>query len=160
MHLGYEYRLNPTLALFGRAARAFRLPNADERVGAGNPFDVVIPPNLNLKTQTSYDVENGLRVTMGKFNFQTTGYIMELTNEIHFIPALFANVNLDPTQRIGWENNASYQLSEDVRVRGGVTYIASNFSRWTVRRENCAACGPAGRPARSDLESSSRKLHS
>lgn len=127
LHLGYEYRLNPTLALFGRAARAFRLPNADERVGAGNPFDVVIPPNLNLKTQTSYDVENGLRVTMGKFNFQTTGYIMELTNEIHFIPALFANVNLDPTQRIGWENNASYQLSEDVRVRGGVTYMQATF---------------------------------
>jgi iron complex outermembrane receptor protein len=127
LHLGYEYRLNPTLALFGRAARAFRLPNADERVGAGNPFDVVVPPNLNLKTQTSYDVENGLRVTLGKFNFQTTGYIMELNNEIHFIPALFANVNLDPTQRIGWENSATYQLSNDVRLRAGVAYINATF---------------------------------
>jgi iron complex outermembrane receptor protein len=127
LHLGYEYRLNPTLALFGRAARAFRLPNADERVGAGNPFDVVVPPNLNLKTQTSYDVENGLRVTLGKFNFQTTGYIMELNNEIHFIPALFANVNLDPTQRIGWENSATYQLSDDVRLRAGVAYINATF---------------------------------
>jgi iron complex outermembrane receptor protein len=127
LHLGYEYRLNPTLALFGRAARAFRLPNADERVGAGNPFDVAVPPNLNLKTQTSYDVENGLRVTLGKFNFQTTGYIMELNNEIHFIPALFANVNLDPTQRIGWENSATYQLSDDVRLRAGVAYIRATF---------------------------------
>jgi iron complex outermembrane recepter protein len=113
--------------LFGRAARAFRLPNADERVGAGNPFDVVVPPNLNLKTQTSYDVENGLRVTLGKFNFQTTGYIMELNNEIHFIPALFANVNLDPTQRMGWENSATYQLSDDVRVRAGVAYTRATF---------------------------------
>ena len=127
LHLGYEYRINPTLALFGRVARAFRLPNADERVGAGNPFDVVVPPNLNLKTQTSYDVENGLRVTLGKFNFQTTGYIMELTNEIHFIPALFANVNLDPTQRMGWENSATYQLSDDVRVRAGVAYTRATF---------------------------------
>jgi iron complex outermembrane receptor protein len=127
LHLGYEYRINPTLALFGRVARAFRLPNADERVGAGNPFDVVVPPNLNLKTQTSYDVENGLRVTLGKFNFQTTGYIMELNNEIHFIPALFANVNLDPTQRIGWENSATYQLSDDVRVRAGVAYTRATF---------------------------------
>jgi len=127
LHLGYEYRLNPTLALFGRAARAFRLPNADERVGAGNPFDVVVPPNLNLRTQTSYDVENGLRVTLGKFNFQTTGYIMELNNEIHFIPALFANVNLDPTQRIGWENSATYQLSDDVRLRAGIAYIHATF---------------------------------
>ena len=127
LHLGYEYRINPTLALFGRTARAFRLPNADERVGAGNPFDVVVPPNLNLKTQTSYDVENGLRVSLGKFNFQTTGYIMELTNEIHFIPALFANVNLDPTQRIGWENSATYQVSDDVRVRAGVAYTRATF---------------------------------
>ena len=127
LHLGYEYRINPTLALFGRTARAFRLPNADERVGAGNPFDVVVPPNLNLKTQTSYDVENGLRVSLGKFNFQTTGYIMELTNEIHFIPALFANVNLDPTQRIGWENSATYQLSDDVRLRAGVAYTRATF---------------------------------
>jgi iron complex outermembrane recepter protein len=127
LHLGYEYRINPTLALFGRVARAFRLPNADERVGAGNPFDVVVPPNLNLKTQTSYDVENGLRVTLGKFNFQTTGYIMELNNEIHFIPALFANVNLDPTQRMGWENSATYQLSDDVRVRAGVAYTRATF---------------------------------
>ena len=127
LHLGYEYRLNPTLALFGRAARAFRLPNADERVGAGNPFGVVVPPNLNMKTQTSYDVENGLRVTLGKFNFQTTGYIMELNNEIHFIPAIFANVNLDPTQRIGWENSATYQLSDDVRLRAGVAYTRATF---------------------------------
>jgi iron complex outermembrane recepter protein len=127
LHLGYEYRINPILALFGRVARAFRLPNADERVGAGNPFDVVVPPNLNLKTQTSYDVENGLRVTLGKFNFQTTGYIMELNNEIHFIPALFANVNLDPTQRMGWENSATYQLSDDVRVRAGVAYTRATF---------------------------------
>jgi iron complex outermembrane receptor protein len=127
LHLGYEYRINPTLALFGRVARAFRLPNADERVGAGNPFDVVVPPNLNLKTQTSYDAENGLRVTLGKFNFQTTGYIMELNNEIHFIPALFANVNLDPTQRMGWENSATYQLSDDVRVRAGVAYTRATF---------------------------------
>jgi iron complex outermembrane receptor protein len=127
LHLGYEYRINPTLALFGRTARAFRLPNADERVGAGNPFDVVVPPNLNLKTQTSYDVENGLRVSLGKFNFRTTGYIMELTNEIHFIPALFANVNLDPTQRIGWENSATYQLSDDVRLRAGVAYTRATF---------------------------------
>jgi len=127
LHLGYEYRINPALAFFGRAARAFRLPNADERVGAGNPFDVVVPPNLNLRTQTSYDVENGLRVTLGKFNFQTTGYIMKLNNEIHFIPALFANVNLDPTQRIGWENSATYQLSDDVRLRAGVAYIRATF---------------------------------
>lgn len=126
-HIGYDYRLSPAFALFGRVARAFRLPNADERVGGGNPFGFVAPANLDLKTQTSYDAENGLRVTWGRFNFQTSAYIMELNNEIHFIPALFVDVNLDPTQRIGWENSATYQISDDVRLRGGFAYTRATF---------------------------------
>jgi iron complex outermembrane recepter protein len=126
-HLGYEYRANSVVTFFGRAARAFRLPNADERVGAGNPFGFTAPANLNLKTQTSYDVEDGLRVRWGRFNFESTAYIMELKNEIHFIPALFLDVNLDPTQRIGWENSATYQLTDDVYLHGGFAYTRATF---------------------------------
>jgi iron complex outermembrane receptor protein len=126
-HLGYEYRANSVLTLFGRVARAFRLPNADERVGSGSPFSLVTPPNLGLKTQTSYDVEDGFRVKWGRFNFESSAYLMELKNEIHFIPALFLDVNLDPTQRLGWENSATYQLTDDVRLHGGVTYTQATF---------------------------------
>jgi iron complex outermembrane recepter protein len=126
-HIGYDYRISPAFALFGRVARAFRLPNADERVGAGNPFGFVAPANLDLKTQTSFDAENGVRVTWGRFNFQSTAYIMELNNEIHFIPALFVDVNLDPTQRLGWENSATYQVTDDVRLRGGFAYTRATF---------------------------------
>ena len=126
-HLGYEYRFDSVLTLFGRAARAFRLPNADERVGAGNPFGFTAPANLDLKTQTSYDVEDGFRVKWGRFNFQSSAYVMELNNEIHFIPALFLDVNLDPTQRVGWENSATYQLTDDVRLRGGFAYTRATF---------------------------------
>jgi iron complex outermembrane recepter protein len=143
-HLGYEYRANSALTLFGRAARAFRLPNADERVGSGSPFSLATPPSLDLKTQTSYDVEDGFRVKWGRFNFESSAYLMELNNEIHFIPALFLDVNLDPTQRLGWENSASYQLTDDVRLHGGFAYTRATFregqfagndiplvSRWT-----------------------------
>ena len=126
-HLGYEYRANSVLTFFGRAARAFRLPNADERVGSGSPFSLVTPPNLDLKTQTSYDVEDGFRVKWGRFNFESSVYLMELNNEIHFIPALFLDVNLDPTQRLGWENSATYQLTDDVRLHGGFAYTRATF---------------------------------
>lgn len=126
-HLGYEYRIAPAFTLFGRVARAFRLPNADERVGAGNPFDVVLPASLDLKTQTSFDVENGVRLKFDRLAIESTAYVMRLDNEIHFIPALFANINLDPTQRIGWENTASYRMSDTFRVRGGVTYMRATF---------------------------------
>ena len=143
-HVGVDYRVNSALTLFGRAARAFRLPNADERVGAGNPFNVNLPASFDLKTQTSKDVEGGLRVHWDRFNFESSVYRMNLENEIHFIPALMVDVNLDPTKRTGWENSASYQLTDDVRLRGGVAYTHAVFregpfagndiplvSRWT-----------------------------
>ncbi len=126
-HLGYEYRANSALTFFGRAARAFRLPNADERVGAGSPFSLITPPSLGLKTQTSYDVEDGFHVRWRRFNFESSAYMMELNNEIHFIPALFLDVNLDPTQRLGWENSASYQLTDNVRLHGGLAYTRATF---------------------------------
>lgn len=126
-HVGYEYRANSVLTFFGRAARAFRLPNADERVGSGSAFSLVTPPNLDLKTQTSYDVEDGFRVKWGRFNFESSAYLMKLNNEIHFIPALFLDVNLDPTQRLGWENSATYQLTDDVRLHGGFAYTRATF---------------------------------
>jgi iron complex outermembrane receptor protein len=126
-HLGYEYRANSVVTLFGRVARAFRLPNADERVGSGSAFSLVNPPTLGLKTQTSYDVEDGFRVKWGRFNFESSAYLMELNNEIHFIPALFLDVNLDPTQRLGWENSATYELTNDVRLHGGVAYTRATF---------------------------------
>src|SRR6185295_17858979 len=105
-HAGFEHRLNSTFALFGRAARAFRLPNADERVGAGNPFGLVAPANFGMKTQTSYDFEGGVRFSWGRVNIESSVYDMYLNNEIHFIPALQQNVNLDPTRRTGWETSA------------------------------------------------------
>ena len=126
-HIGYEYRANSVLTFFGRAARAFRLPNADERVGAGSPYSLATPPSLGLKTQTSYDVEDGFRVKWARFNFESSAYLMELNNEIHFIPALFLNVNLDPTRRLGWENSATYQLTDDVRLHGGFAYTRATF---------------------------------
>src|SRR6185437_13784012 len=52
-HVGLDYRIDPVFSVFARAARAFRLPNADERVGAGNPFGIVAPATFDLKTQTS-----------------------------------------------------------------------------------------------------------
>jgi len=125
-HLGYDYRINPVFGLFGRVARAFRLPNADERVGAGNPFGLT-SANFALATQTSYDVEQGFRLNVGRFNLESSVYLMNLNNEIHYIPALGEDVNLDPTRRVGWETNATYQLTNDVRLRGGLAYTKATF---------------------------------
>ena len=125
-HFGLEHRLNPALTLFGRAARAFRLGNADERVGAGSPFTFTVP-NFDLQTQTSQDIEGGFRLNTGPFKLESSMYLMRLKKEIHFVPALGINTNLDPTQRVGWETSALYNVSNSVRVRGGVAYTRATF---------------------------------
>ena len=124
------------------AARSFRTPNVDERIGV-NAF----PIDFNLKTQTSRDIEGGLRGRMGPLEWQSSVYQMWLTNEILFIPfpPIGANINLDPTQRFGVENSATLRVSDTLHFKGGVTYTRATFreglfagndvplvSRWTA----------------------------
>jgi iron complex outermembrane receptor protein len=143
LHIGIEHRLNPYVALFGRAARSFRLPTVDERVGVA-PVGFNIPTNFDLKTQTSHDAEAGVRFTFGTFILQSSVYGMDLENELFFSPATFTNVNLDPTRRYGWENAATWQATETLRFKAGLAYTRAAFregpfagndvplvSRWT-----------------------------
>lgn len=141
LHLGFEHRFSPMLAAFGRIGRSFRTPNVDERIGVS-----AFPVDFALKTQTSFDVEGGLRGRAGPVEWQSSVYRMNLNNEILFIPfpPLGANTNLDPTRRVGVENAATWHVSEDLRLKGGLTYTRATFregvyagndvplvSRWT-----------------------------
>lgn len=130
LHVGLEHRFTDSFAVFGRAARAFRTPNVDERVGAGphlDPFFNPIPSNFALKTQTSYDVEGGIRVRAGRFELQSSIYDMHLKNEIHFNPFLGYNLNLDPTHRYGSETSFSLAVTDTFRLRGGIAYTRAVF---------------------------------
>jgi iron complex outermembrane receptor protein len=130
LHLGIEHRFNDVFSVFGRAARAFRTPDVDERVASGPAFDAFfnpIPGNFTLKTQTSYDVEGGFRVKAGAFQMQSSIYNMDLVNEIHFDPVNFFNYNLDPTRRYGSETSASFRATDTVLLRGGFAYTRALF---------------------------------
>jgi iron complex outermembrane receptor protein len=140
-HFGVEQELTRDLTVFGRTARSFRVPNVDERIGA-TPF--FSPANYALRTQTSYDWEAGLRFGFGAFQIQSSYYDMQLTDELHFLPTLGINLNLDPTRRRGVETIASWQVMKDVRLSGNLTYTDAVFregpnagnevplvSRWT-----------------------------
>lgn len=142
LHLGIEHRFNAAFAVFGRVARSFRTPNVDERVGVA-----AFPPDFNLKTQTSRDLEGGVRVRLGALDVQSSVYTMWLNDELHFVPfpPLGANTNLDPTLRYGSETSASYRIQDGLTVKGALTYTRSVFrdgpfagndvplvSRWTA----------------------------
>jgi iron complex outermembrane receptor protein len=130
LHVGIEHRLNDVFSVFGRAARAFRTPDVDERVATGPSFDAFfnpIPQTFQLKTQTSSDVEGGFRIKTGAFQMQSSIYNMDLVNEIHFDPVNFFNYNLDPTRRYGSETSASLRASDTVLLRGGFAYTRAVF---------------------------------
>lgn len=130
LHIGIEHRFNDVFAVFGRAAHAFRTPNVDERVSSGPAFDAFFNPisgNFSLKTQTSNDIEGGLRIKAGAFAIQSSVYNMDLTNEIQFNPVGFFNRNLDPTRRYGSETSATFRASDAVLLRGGFAYTRAVF---------------------------------
>ena len=140
-HLGVEHRFSDAFAVFGRVARSFRTPTVDERIGVS-----ASPVDFKLRTQTSQDKEIGVRIHAGKFDLQSSIYEMLLTDEILFIPfpPIGANINLDPTRRTGFENLATYRVSDSVRLKGGLAFTRAVFregansghdvplvSRWT-----------------------------
>jgi iron complex outermembrane receptor protein len=130
LHVGVEHRFTNAFSVFGRAARAFRTPDVDERVASGPAFDAFgspVPQNFQLKTQTSHDIEGGFRVKTDLFQVQTSIYAMDLENEIHFDPVNFYNYNLDPTRRYGAETSASLRVSDTVLLRGGMAYTRAVF---------------------------------
>ena len=129
-------------AVFGRLARSFRTPNVDERIGV-NAF----PVDFNLKTQTSRDIEGGVRGRFGALEWQSSVYEMQLNNEIHV-----HSVSADRRQHQS-RSDAPHRRREQrdacgcrmrVRLKGGLTYTRATFregiyagndvplvSRWT-----------------------------
>ncbi|HYM34962.1 MAG TPA: TonB-dependent receptor, partial [Steroidobacteraceae bacterium] len=122
LHLGIEHRFTQDFALFGRVAHSFRTPNVDERIGVAS-----FPIDFNLRTQTSRDIEGGIRLRFGRLEIQSSIYDMRLTDEIHFLPSVFANVNLDPTHRYGSETGVTFRATDRLTLRGGVAYTRAVF---------------------------------
>ena len=123
-HIGFEHRLSPMVAIFGRHAQSFRVPNIDERVGASPVLTVT---NFNLRTQRSQDFEGGVKLNLGPVSVTSSVYQMNLVDELHFSPITFANSNFDPTRRVGWENTASWRVSDTVRVKSTLTHTEATF---------------------------------
>lgn len=131
----------PGVTLLGRMAQSFRVANIDERIGSAL-FGV--PTDFDLRTQKSDDWEAGVRLHYGQFKIQSSYYEMQLTDELQFDPVNFINTNLDPTRRRGVETIASWQMMNNLRLYGNLTYTDAIFregphagnevplvSRWT-----------------------------
>ncbi len=144
LHAGFEHRFNDAVAVFGRAGRSFRVPNVDERIGNSPLVFPLQPPTFDLRTQTSNDIEAGVKLKFGRVTWQASVYDMMINNELHLSPVNFANVNFDPTGRRGFESIATAAMTDTLRLRGNLTFTEATFregpfagkvvplvSRWT-----------------------------
>ena len=106
--LGLNYLFGKKSSVFFSHKRSFRFPVSDELVQF-----VFIPPNLvarvnpNMKPQTGYHYEVGIRHVFPVFNDQLeanlTFFWIDMKDEIFFNPQTFTNENFPKTRRQGIE---------------------------------------------------------
>jgi iron complex outermembrane receptor protein len=133
-HLGLEQKLGEDYSLFARIGHAMRMPNMDDR-----NYVVVYPTDFRLRTQVSNDAEIGLQARWGRLQGQTRFYVMDLHNEIDYDPGanggFGANVNLDPTRRIGSETEISLTVTRDLKLTGNASWTDATFRQGPYQGE-------------------------
>lgn len=124
--LGLSHPLGAAWTAYGRAARSFRLANVDE-------FSFT-PVGVSLRPQTSRDIEAGLRWGDAASKLDARIYRSSLRDEIGFDPTApgpfgpGANVNFDPTQRQGFELEASHAISAALGLRANLALRQARFT--------------------------------
>ncbi|KQQ46382.1 outer membrane hemin/siderophore receptor protein [Duganella sp. Leaf126] len=109
------------LTVFGKAGQSYRLANADE-----NAYTPVI--NEALRPQKSKDLELGATYAIDAASKATARlFRSNLTDEIFYDPVNFANTNLDPTRRQGFELDAEQRIAPDWRVSAHYQYVDAKF---------------------------------
>ncbi|HVL76310.1 MAG TPA: TonB-dependent receptor [Noviherbaspirillum sp.] len=122
-----SYAFAPTLNVFAKTGRSFRVANADEHgfTATGQP----------LAPQTSRDLELG--VTLGQAGQRLTARVFQhrLRNEIFFDPTApnafggtGANANLDPTRRRGVELEGQLALARDFLLSASFQHVSAEFT--------------------------------
>jgi iron complex outermembrane receptor protein len=116
----------PTLNLYAKTGRSFRVPNSDEN-GFRSSGSV-------LQIQTSRDLELGATYGNAQLGVTARAFRHDLTNEIFYDPTApgpfgpGANTNLDPTEREGVEFAAHAALGAHLRLNGSLQHVNARFT--------------------------------
>ncbi|MCE9639504.1 MAG: TonB-dependent receptor [Betaproteobacteria bacterium] len=111
-----RHRFGETVAVYGKFGNSFRISNVNDN------YSLFTGTIAQLEPQTSHDREIGTELQWGRTNFRLAVYQMDISNEIHFDPTTFANVNLPPTRRRGLE----------LEGKGQFTATWSGFANYTL----------------------------
>ena len=136
-HLGVGHALAPGWEAFGRVGRSFRAPTVDERILSTAAYN-----SFRLRTQTSWDMETGLRYGGGRWSGEARAWMMNVRDELHFNAATFLNQNLDPTRRIGVEAEAAIALARNWSLDVQVAWIRAEFRRGANKGKDLPLVSP------------------
>ena len=112
--------------IYGKAGTTFRFANTDE-LFAFDPFTGNPVFAGDLKPQHGTIGEVGARFEQGPVKSKLSLYRLDLTDEIGFDGALFANVNLPSTRRNGLEAEVQWAISPSLLSQFSYTFINAKF---------------------------------
>jgi len=125
---GLSQELAPGLTLMGNASRSVRFGTVDEvfEFDASAPFPAprIFSP---LLPQIGRNLEGSLVYQPGAQRFSLTVFRQKLRNEIHYNPAAFENLNLDPTSRKGATLAVEAALLDTLRLQASLTQQQAEF---------------------------------
>jgi len=139
-NLGLNHKITNFWNVFYRLGRSMRIPTIDERIGSD-----VEDTNFKLNTQTSNDAEIGFEYTSKNLSLHSSAWSMYIENEIAFNSQAIAfgtNVNYDPTRRYGFENNAVYKVSDQLKINGNLNFIHAEFREGPFEGNNIPLVSP------------------
>jgi iron complex outermembrane receptor protein len=121
---GAAYNYTEDSSLFFNVNQNFRFPATDEYYSVwGTP-----PVNVNLKPQTSKNIEFGLRHSFNRdIRFDVSFFRMDVKNELFYNPLTYANENYDETRHQGIELSFNTKLTKQIGFFGNYTYTKASF---------------------------------
>lgn len=122
--LGLTYRQG-AWRVYGKTGTTFRFANTDELFGS-DPFGTPVFAG-NLRPQHGTIREIGAEVKGAAASVRGSVYRLDLSDEIGYDGALFANTNFDRTRRNGLEIEASWQVLQSLLLKAGYAHIDAHF---------------------------------
>ncbi|MDM7941276.1 MAG: TonB-dependent receptor [Hydrogenophaga sp.] len=127
--LGVSQPLDPRTTVWARVGTSYRLANVDE-------FSFTSPA-VPIRPQTSRDLESGVRWSEGAWRLEARLYRSAITDEIGYDPNAVgpsssfgfngANINFDPTRRIGLELDADWKVAPGLKLGAKLALRRSTF---------------------------------
>ena len=117
--IGLAIKANDSWRILLRADENYRFAKVDEYLQPA--FTPTFAP-IELKTQEGLSLEAGAEWTHGSNSAKFIVYKLDLENEIAFDPSIFANINLDDTERKGFIASGYWKTTQRLGVSISYTF--------------------------------------